>query len=37
MNVDENEVTGLIGDTWMALEEALKFKLVLYDMLGLSI
>ncbi|KAM0734686.1 Glutamate receptor ionotropic, kainate glr-3 [Formica fusca] len=28
MNVDENEVTGLIGDTWMALEEALKFKTI---------
>lgn len=29
MNADETKVTGLIGDTWVALEEALKFKLVL--------
>lgn len=29
--MNKNKVTGLIGDTWMALEEALKFKLVLYN------
>ncbi|KAL6422562.1 hypothetical protein ACFW04_010660 [Cataglyphis niger] len=28
MNADETKVTGLIGDTWVALEEALKFKTI---------
>ncbi|KAL6262431.1 hypothetical protein P5V15_007516 [Pogonomyrmex californicus] len=28
VNVSENKVTGLIGDTWMILEETLKFKTI---------
>lgn len=31
--MNKNEVTGLLGDAWTTLEEALKFKLVLFHML----
>lgn len=35
IDTNKNKVTGLIGDTWTTLEEALKFKLVLHDTFGL--